>query len=224
MTSWTPTRSSGRIALVILLGGGLAFAGQGEQRDRELFQQAQKAYGVGHFDEALALYTQAYEIKPLPGFLFNIAQCHRQLGHFERAIFFYRRFLTQSAHRPVNADEVERFIADMENKLQAQQARDAEQARADAARAEAEAAAKKTAELTAEEQAREQAVRQRELEAALVPNPANARPPEPPGQPLYKKWWVWVGAGVVVAAAGSAAWVASLPHPRETTLGQINAP
>ncbi|HEX4621915.1 MAG TPA: hypothetical protein VH208_10150 [Myxococcaceae bacterium] len=224
MTLWIPTRSRCSGTLVVLLIGSAALAGKGEERDRELFQQAQKAYGVGEFEQALGLYSQAYEVKPLPGFLFNIAQCQRQLGHYERAVFFYRRFLSTAAHRPANAEEVEGFIAEMEEKLQAVHSRDADQARTEAARAEADASSKKLAALAAEEQARDKAARQRERErelaAALIPKPA----PPPPPQPLYKKWWVWAGAGVIVAGATSAVWVASLPHARGTTLGQINAP
>jgi tetratricopeptide (TPR) repeat protein len=59
-------------------------------------ETAQIAYDVGHFDKALRLFSQAYEIDPQPNLLFDIAQCHRQLGNAERAVFFYRRYLARA--------------------------------------------------------------------------------------------------------------------------------
>jgi len=44
-----------------------------------LFKRAQLAYKLGKFENALGEYSKAYEMLPLPGFLFNIGQCHRQL-------------------------------------------------------------------------------------------------------------------------------------------------
>ena len=44
------------------------------------------------------LYTAAHDAKPLPALLFNIAQCHRQLGNHERALFFYRRHSRRHTH------------------------------------------------------------------------------------------------------------------------------
>src|SRR5262245_16353046 len=60
-----------------------------EKAARADFEQAEKAFNVGRFDEALRHYQAAYDQLPLPAFLFNIAQCHRNLGNHERALFFY---------------------------------------------------------------------------------------------------------------------------------------
>lgn len=46
-----------------------------EKAARALFADGQKAYDLGEFDRALTLYSDAYKLKALPGFLFNIAQC-----------------------------------------------------------------------------------------------------------------------------------------------------
>ena len=62
-------------------------------RAKTLFEHAEAEYALAHFDAALADYEQAFETRPLPGFLFNIGQCHRQLHHWERAGFFYRAYL-----------------------------------------------------------------------------------------------------------------------------------
>jgi tetratricopeptide (TPR) repeat protein len=78
-------------------------------------------YDVGHFDQALELYTRAYERYPKPALLFDIGQCHRLLGHYERAVFFfqgYLRGLPDATNRPL----VEQLMADSHQKLDAQRA------------------------------------------------------------------------------------------------------
>jgi tetratricopeptide (TPR) repeat protein len=67
-----------------------------EVQARAKFAEGNLSYDLGEFQKALAAYSEAYRLRPLPGFLFNIAQCHRQLGRPERAAFFYRRYLTLS--------------------------------------------------------------------------------------------------------------------------------
>jgi len=45
------------------------------------------------YPEALESFENAYEKKPVPALLFNIAQCHRQMGHLEQAARVYRSYL-----------------------------------------------------------------------------------------------------------------------------------
>jgi hypothetical protein len=95
-----------------------------EQQARAHFAKGLKAYDVGQFDEALAEYTEAYKSKPLPGFLFNLAQCHRQLGNFERAAFFYGRYLDLERH-PKNETTAKELLAEMREKQAAKVREDA---------------------------------------------------------------------------------------------------
>jgi hypothetical protein len=48
-----------------------------------------------------------------PVFLFNIAQCHRQLGEYEEAANFYRSYRREAANPP-NREDVDRLIAEMD--------------------------------------------------------------------------------------------------------------
>lgn len=80
---------------------------------RRHFAKGDKLFALGRFEEALGHYEKAYESKPLPGFLFNIAQCHRNLGHIDEAIFSYRKYLTEQPDAD-NRDEVEQQIVDLE--------------------------------------------------------------------------------------------------------------
>src|SRR5450432_160885 len=89
-----------------------------EKQARSLYERAEKSFDLGRFAEALADYQSAYEAKPLPGFLFNIAQCYRNMSNFERARFFFRRYLTLDPRAP-NRRRVEELIAEMSKQLDA---------------------------------------------------------------------------------------------------------
>jgi tetratricopeptide (TPR) repeat protein len=75
----------------------------GTQRARELFQRAEEHYKAERFEQALQLYSQAYKIKPLAGFLFNLGQCERQLGRCEKALVHFREFLRRLPEAPNRA-------------------------------------------------------------------------------------------------------------------------
>ncbi len=209
-----------RWTYALVLSGGLALAAPdaAEKKARADFAAAQKAYDLGQFAQALTLYTAAHDAKPLPAFLFNIAQCHRQLGNHERALFFYRRFLSL-APPGTDTETVDELIAQVE--------------RAHADAQSRERAAQETARQLEVEKAREAAARA-ELESAkeqalLVPaqRPELVLPPPPPPPPaetpLYKRWWLWAGVGVVAAGTTTAVAVAARPRPEIPTYGTLNA-
>src|SRR3954464_14820039 len=96
----TMMRRPGILAVILLLSVAAAPAaraagggGNADKQARVLFQRAEMAFNLGKFSDALADYQAAYQAKPLPGFLFNIAQCYRNMRNYERARFFYRRYL-----------------------------------------------------------------------------------------------------------------------------------
>jgi hypothetical protein len=104
--------------VVVLLGAGAAIAAPPDPaiaKSKELFTHAESLYALTRFDEALAEYERAFEAKPLPGFLFNIGQCHRQLGHWDKAAYFYRTYLDRE-HDAKNRGLVESLIVEMEGK------------------------------------------------------------------------------------------------------------
>ena len=199
------------VALTLVLAlSGAAGASAAPSEAAANFRSGQKAYNLGAFEEALADYSKAYEQKPLPEILFNIAQCQRQLGHFERAAFFYRRFLTLSPRPPANRKLVGELISEMESK-----------------QVEAE---RQAAILAEQSQAREQEqplARSEPLPAAAAPSARLAEPapsPSPPRPGLHQRWWFWAGLGVLAAAAGTTAVVATAPRPAPPgTLETIDA-
>lgn len=83
---------------------------------RALYVEAKNAYDGGRFDEALQGFQAAFAKKPLPGFLFNLGQCERQLGHHQRAIFFFERYLDEKPDA-ANRSTVEELIAESRAQL-----------------------------------------------------------------------------------------------------------
>ena len=77
------------------------------------YSTAQRLFDVGRFREALAHYQKAFDAVPLPAFLFNIAQCHRNLEQFARAIFTLRRYL-RLAPKADNRGQVEALILELQ--------------------------------------------------------------------------------------------------------------
>jgi tetratricopeptide (TPR) repeat protein len=66
---------------------------------REHFLTGEVFYRTGRFQQAIEAYQRALKIDVHPSYIFNIAQCHRQLGHLEAAIFHYRLFLSDWQRR-----------------------------------------------------------------------------------------------------------------------------
>ncbi len=115
-------RSAGaRVLVALLLMPGLVQAtgtapGDAETRARQHFAEGTVAYDLGEFPKALQAYSEAYRLAPRPALLFNVAQCHRQLGQYERAAFFYRRFLHLSGQDAANAGLARELLAEVETR------------------------------------------------------------------------------------------------------------
>lgn len=172
---------------------------------RLLSDQAKIAYDGGKFREALKLYADAYRKRPLPGFLFNIGQCHRQLGAFDRAAFFFGRYLDVYPEAPNG--ELARSLL-LESEQRAQLALDDEKKRIEKQLAEANAA---------REKAEVDAANTRAMLLAAPPRPN----PEGPGSGLFRQWWFWAAVGgAAVAVTGTA--ILAQPHPRTPSLGTVD--
>lgn len=213
-------------SLLLLLAAQIALAQDpAEAQAKQHFKEAQAAYNLGQFAKALESYSAAYAAKPLPPFLFNIAQCHRQLGNWERAAFFYKRFLSMGAPGADQA-KVEELAKQMDEKQAAAEAKRREDE--EAARRAKEAAEMKAHTLELERareataKAEAEAAAQRAAEAAAAAKLKESAPPE---VPLYQKWWLWAGIGVVVAGAAAATSVAVVtrPQPEAPSYGTVNA-
>ena len=212
-------RGAAFATLVLWLASGTTALA--ESAARAQFRSGQEAYNVGQFQEALAAYTKAYQLKPLSEILFNIAQCHRHLGQFERSAFFYKRYLALSPHRPKNAALVEQLLAEVNQKLE-EQRRAAEQAAAAAATPPADAPEPKAppSALLARESATAPGV------AAAVEGAAASAPAqlEESRSALTRRWWFWAGVAVVAGSAAGTTWLLTRSQmPPSGSLSTIDA-
>src|SRR5262249_20784868 len=60
---------------------------------REHFRAAEAAEKRGDYDTALQEYVAAYEAKPHPAVLYNIATVYERLGDPEEAVHYYQKYL-----------------------------------------------------------------------------------------------------------------------------------
>lgn len=152
------------------------------ERAKALFAEGNQHYTLGEFAQALADYKRAYRAKPLPGFLFNIAQCHRKLNQDQDAIAMYQSYLV-GVPDAKNKAMVESLIAESRAKLadaqRLEEARREDEARREAARLAVERKksedareAKEAEAAAAVERARIEAQREREREKLYDTHPA----------------------------------------------------
>jgi tetratricopeptide (TPR) repeat protein len=136
-------------------------------RAKALFAEGNQHFNLNEYDQALELYKRAYRIRPLPAFLFNMAQCNRKLGHYQDAINNYQSYLVGvpdasnkemvesliNESKQLAGDEQKRktdqalLNADVEKKrLEAEKQKAEEGRKASEARAQAESERRKTEE------------------------------------------------------------------------------
>ncbi len=111
-------RSAARaVVLAALLAGGGAAADKApdaatRKQVKALVQAGASHYAAGDFERAIADYEAAYRLAPLPGFFYNLAQAHRQLGHRGEALDNYRRYVA-AVPSGAASDEARSFIASL---------------------------------------------------------------------------------------------------------------
>jgi tetratricopeptide (TPR) repeat protein len=74
-----------------------------------------RLYRLGRYEEAVAAFRRAYEVKADARLLYDIAECYREVGAVDQALFYYDRYL---AGWPDAFDrgEVEQKVAELEAK------------------------------------------------------------------------------------------------------------
>jgi tetratricopeptide (TPR) repeat protein len=147
------------------------------------------SFNLGKFEAAAVDYQAAYALDHRPAFLFNVGQCYRNLGDYERARFFYRRYVTLDPHSP-NRRETEKLIEVMSRRIDEQGARTDLAMRDPAPPATAPPAFAPTLQST------------------------DARSADDAGhRPVYRRTWFWVGVAGVVAGGVAAGLLLSRDEP-----------
>jgi tetratricopeptide (TPR) repeat protein len=206
-------------AAAILLAGATAFGAPAQSTAsndaarpanaralaRAQVKKAQLDYKLARFDEALEGYSHAYELYPSPALLFNLGQCHRNLKHYERAIFFFEGYLREQPR--IDPDQralTEDLIAESKGAL--------ERENAEAAAAAARFAAPPMATLprqppvvNARLAVRSQSVGATDSQSLV----AIDRGAPSHDTPVTHRWWFWTAIVGTALAAGAAAYYAT---------------
>jgi tetratricopeptide (TPR) repeat protein len=111
------------ICLACVASVRVAYAEDAAMRSaKRHYERGQKLFALQKFDEALDQFQQAFDAKPIPDFLFNIGQCHRNLGDYEAAVFSFKRYLKLDPDA-ANREQVEELITQLEEKMAADDAK-----------------------------------------------------------------------------------------------------
>jgi tetratricopeptide (TPR) repeat protein len=174
------------ILLLLLFAAAPAHADD-RVKARASFRLGSQHYSLGEYREALVAFKEAYRNYEDPSFLFNIAQCERQLDQRADAIRAYRMYLVNAPDAP-NREEVRGLIARLEHEV-------------------AEERATKAAPPPGVEPPSVTVTKSEPPPAKVEAAPAltlTAAPPPLREKPTYKKWWVWTLVGVAVAGGAAA--------------------
>jgi tetratricopeptide (TPR) repeat protein len=86
---------------------------------RRHFERGEQLFQRGDFTHALEEYEAGYRITRLPGFIINVAHCHRLMGDLRKARAHYRRYLL-IAPASTRKSEVEEMIASLDQTIAAE--------------------------------------------------------------------------------------------------------
>src|SRR5215467_11524966 len=100
------------VAVTVVACAATAVA-KDKNKAREAYRTGTQHYNLGEFQPALDAFKEAYRNYEDATFLFNIAQCQRQLGLKQEAVYSYKTYLREAASAP-NREEVMQLIASLE--------------------------------------------------------------------------------------------------------------
>ena len=179
--------------------------------------EALTACMAGELQKGIRLLAELYTASEDPIWIFNQARCYHQNAQLTLALSRFKEFLRKSKGGPGDADvrDAQKYIAEIEAELQPNRATSG----TTTATGEATAGSTQTAPplppghepqpptattLTSAPKVTE------EPATTLTSVPQVTEAPAA-GQPIYKKWWFWTGAAVVVAGVVTAILVATRP-------------
>ena len=187
----------------------------GARPGQALFERAQASFSQGRFDEARADYQAAYDVEPLPAFLFNIAQCYRNMGDYERAQLYFHRYTVREPRGP-NRPAAERLAAEMSKLAEARRHQLGAESPTGEPAAAPSGAAVTTPPLTPPP---DQAAGNRQTSLLAV---RDSGQPAPASPPIYRRGWFWAGVGGVVLLGATAAALTLSTNQPQGTLSPID--
>jgi tetratricopeptide (TPR) repeat protein len=106
------------VATILALSMSAAQPARADDKElaRQAFGEGKRLYDIADYAHALEAFKKAYLQYEEPTFLFNIAQCYRQLDNKPEAARFYRSYL-RNAPDGASVEEARRLIAALEAAL-----------------------------------------------------------------------------------------------------------
>ena len=184
--------------------------GDAKAQARMHYKKAKTAFEVGKYKIALAEYQSAYRLMPLPGFLFNIGQCYRNMKKPDKAIIAFKRYLKQKP-KAANREAVEGLIAELEAEIELKTPLPGQKPPVDGTTDPVEDPAAPDPDEDPKQPPEPKTVPDYKPPdagpntAIVVPPPIPPPRTKPRTTPIYKKWWFWtiVGAAVAGGAVGT---------------------
>ncbi|HEV7557615.1 MAG TPA: tetratricopeptide repeat protein, partial [Kofleriaceae bacterium] len=84
---------------------------------RDYLQQGNRFYHLHELARAIDAYKAGSLRDDTPVFLYNLAQCHRQLGNYAESIWHYERFVARARPTGLLRQTIDRFVRDMKAEL-----------------------------------------------------------------------------------------------------------
>ena len=154
------------------------------KKAKKHFRQGQRMFAMGRFRKALASYEKAYSLSKHPDILFNIAQCYRNLGDYESAIYHFETYLEKKPE----ADNRE-AVLELIDKL------DAEMAEADKLRDKDKDRDKDR------DKDKDKVDPDRDPDKNPARTKKRRKSRTKKSGPFYTRWWFWTGLVVVAGGA-----------------------
>ena len=184
--------------------------GDAKTQARGHYKKAKAAFEEGKYKQALAEYQGAYRLMPLPGFLFNIGQCYRNMKKPDKAIIAFKRYLKEQP-KAGNREAVEGLIAELEAEIELKTPLPGQDPPGTTPDPGEDPSAPDPDDDPGKPPGPKTVPAYKP--AAPGPGPGIVIPPptQPPRKkrpratPIYKKWWFWtiVGAAVAGGAVGT---------------------
>jgi hypothetical protein len=112
------TLSRASLSLVMIAALSSVALADDVEGAKRAFMEGKKSYNVGEYERAIDSYKEGYSLSPRPDFLYNIGQCYYQLKNWERAKFFYERYISEAPDAS-DAEEVRGILRELDDRLAA---------------------------------------------------------------------------------------------------------
>ena len=116
-SSATGTVSCLLAALVLALASPALGDDSATEQARQHYEIGTQQYDLGHWDDAIREFEKAYELRPDPSFLYNLAQAYRRKGDPKRALDLYKNYLAKVPKTP-QRPEIEERIKSLQKQIE----------------------------------------------------------------------------------------------------------